>query len=284
LQLSSSFTEKRDMTLLPQFIRLPGGPFVMGSAAMGDSRWVHLSGYELGESPPTEGQYRNVTGRPGDEKASEDHLVTHVSWNDAMNFINQLKPRYGINAHLPTEVEWEFAARGPAVNLREAMEAEGIAVDDFADWVRNRFENFVEQLEMGATIFTDPANEELQGILKTKNSLYAWRVFPTTTGRFEDWEILKSFREKQRMTEANLRSVNDYGLKIGGVGLGQGLYEWVERVGHDEPDFDDEYKGIRGRSCLLGFPNDHWVAGRGFMLSGVCGRLFSFRLAAPLSS
>ena len=47
--------------------------------------------------------------------SSEDnHPVIHVSWNDAVEFCNWLKQKTGANFRLPTEAEWEYAARGGA--------------------------------------------------------------------------------------------------------------------------------------------------------------------------
>lgn len=40
------------------------------------------------------------------------HPVIHISWNDALEFCQWLKRKTGRNYRLPTEAEWEFAARG----------------------------------------------------------------------------------------------------------------------------------------------------------------------------
>lgn len=53
----------------------------------------------------------NVSGnlRPAHEY---NHPVVHVSWNDAMEYCRWLSKKNGKNYRLPTEAEWEYAARG----------------------------------------------------------------------------------------------------------------------------------------------------------------------------
>ena len=69
--------------------------------------------------------------------SSEDnHPVIHVSWNDAVEFCNWLKRKTGSSFRLPTEAEWEYAARGGA-NSRGYKYSGSNSIDDVAWYYDN---------------------------------------------------------------------------------------------------------------------------------------------------
>ena len=125
-------------------IYVPAGPFDMGSRD-GEpfEQPVHrvmLSGYWIGKFPVTLAQFRNFVGdtgyvtdaergegcwveQPGDVRYDaswqapyvtqrEDEPVLCVSWNDAMAYATWLRALTGLHFTLPTEAQWEKAARG----------------------------------------------------------------------------------------------------------------------------------------------------------------------------
>ena len=49
---------------------------------------------------------------PSENRQGGDYPVENVSWNDCQEFIKKLNARTGMKFRLPTEAEWEYAARG----------------------------------------------------------------------------------------------------------------------------------------------------------------------------
>jgi formylglycine-generating enzyme required for sulfatase activity len=89
----------------------------MGSNDCGsDAKPVHevcVSDFSIGKFEVTQGQYASVMGSNPSQFAScgSDCPVEKVSWNDAQAFINKLNAKSGRQYRLPTEAEWEYAAR-----------------------------------------------------------------------------------------------------------------------------------------------------------------------------
>ncbi len=105
-----------------EMVYVAGGTFMMGatseqgSDAYEDERPVHsvtLSSFHIGKYEVTQGLWREVMGsNPSLNKAGDDYPVEKVSWEDCQKFVRKLNARTGLNFRLPTEAEWEYAARG----------------------------------------------------------------------------------------------------------------------------------------------------------------------------
>jgi len=101
-----------------------GGTFTMGCAAEQDSdcdgyerpaHSVTLSDYYIGKREVTQGLWKAVMGadnNPSFFKGSDNLPVENVSWNEVNAFIDSLNRKTGRTYRLPTEAEWEYAARG----------------------------------------------------------------------------------------------------------------------------------------------------------------------------
>lgn len=129
------------VTFEPQMIRIPAGKFLMGSTAeqaaqavrdgldkkMADfeqpQHLVELSEYFIGKYPITNREYQAFVkeaqlnlprGWDGDQYPPEkgDHPVVNVSWQDASAYCQWLSEKTKRTYRLPTEAEWEKAARG----------------------------------------------------------------------------------------------------------------------------------------------------------------------------
>ncbi len=101
------------------FVKIEGGTFQMGDEKgdLGDAcRPVHqvtVADFYLGKTPITQKQWRDIMGsNPAHFKNCDDCPVESVSWNDVQKFISKLNAKTGRKFRLPTEAEWEYAARG----------------------------------------------------------------------------------------------------------------------------------------------------------------------------
>lgn len=109
-----TFTVKGiNFTMIP----VQGGTFTMGSKEFIDCppHKVTLSSYMIGETEVTQALWKAVMGTnptSKNNKIGNNYPVTDVSWDDCQVFIKNLNALTGQNFRLPTEAEWEFAARG----------------------------------------------------------------------------------------------------------------------------------------------------------------------------
>ncbi|MDF1548339.1 MAG: formylglycine-generating enzyme family protein [Bacteroidales bacterium] len=120
---------------LPEMVYVKGGSFKMGNnSGESDEKPTHtviLSDFYIAKYEVTVAQYKaycNEVGRrlPNDPKPSwyEEHPnaskwvwnnnypILNVSWNDAIEYCKWLSRKTGQNYTLPTEAQWEYAARG----------------------------------------------------------------------------------------------------------------------------------------------------------------------------
>ena len=103
-------------------VYVQGGTFTMGATreqgsdafdVEKPSHSVTLSSYHIGETEVTQALWQAVMGsNPSKFTGDSRRPVEHVSWEDCQRFISRLTSLTGQHFHLPTEAQWEYAARG----------------------------------------------------------------------------------------------------------------------------------------------------------------------------
>ena len=102
-------------------VRVDGGTFTMGATSEQGSdaysyekpaHQVILSTYSIGETEVTQALWQAVMGSNPSNRKGDNLPVEMVSWDDCQKFITKLNKLTGRRFRLPTEAEWEYAARG----------------------------------------------------------------------------------------------------------------------------------------------------------------------------
>jgi len=115
ISLGSNFTEILPDGVELEMIAIPGGSFLMGSI---DNEYtkpqhpVNLTAFRMGKYPITQAQYQAVMdNNPSYFKEGDDYPVEQVNWDDAKEFCLRLSKMTGKTYRLPSEAEWEYAAK-----------------------------------------------------------------------------------------------------------------------------------------------------------------------------
>lgn len=108
-------------TLINNMVYVDGGTFTMGATSeQGSDAWnfekpthqVTLSSFQIGKYEVTQEEWQAVMGSNPSYFKGDSLPVEQVSWEDCQEFILKLNALTGKRFRLPTEAEWEYAARG----------------------------------------------------------------------------------------------------------------------------------------------------------------------------
>ncbi|MDR1922574.1 MAG: formylglycine-generating enzyme family protein [Candidatus Adiutrix sp.] len=124
---ATGLAEEKSNSLGMEFVLIPAGSFTMGA----DKNFEKANDWEtpahrvtisqpfyLGKYEATQSQWEAVTGYNPSWFKGQNNPVEQVSWEDVQVFIEKLNQKEGGNKYrLPTEAEWEYAARAGTTNI-----------------------------------------------------------------------------------------------------------------------------------------------------------------------
>ena len=153
-----------------KMIAVKGGTFQMGSDYEYDyANPVHqvtlTKGYYIGETEVTQELWTAVTGsNPSYFTGNMQRPVEKVSWDDCQTFISKLNQLTGEAFRLPTEAQWEYAARG-GNQAQGRLYSGSDAIDDVA-WYKSNSSSTTNPVK------TKAPNE--LGIYDMSGNVYEW--------------------------------------------------------------------------------------------------------------
>ncbi len=131
----------KDCTECPDMVLLPSGSLPMKLDKSPDPKstvTVNIRSFAIGKTEVTQRQWKAIMGdNPSRFVACGlDCPVENVSWKDIAQFIRKLNQKTGQSYRLPSEAEWEYAARGGSST--DALFADNAAaLDDQAWYIAN---------------------------------------------------------------------------------------------------------------------------------------------------
>ena len=108
----------------PEFVKIKGGTFTIGDNISDrknekPARKISVSEFSMSKTQITVAQYKKYCSERNVEMPMEpawgwinDHPIVNVKWSDARNYCSWLRTVLNKNVMLPSEAQWEFAARG----------------------------------------------------------------------------------------------------------------------------------------------------------------------------
>lgn len=235
-KIGKDFTETVSGVKL-EMVYVKGGTFNMGatseqgSDAYDDEKPVHsvtLSDYYIGKFEVTQGLWEKVMGsNPSYFDKGDDYPVESVSWNDIQAFLTKLNELTGKKYALPTEAQWEYAARGGGKSVGYKYSGSN-TIDNVAwYWDNSAVDGDYSTHPVG----TKQPNE--LGIYDMSGNVWEW---------CSDWYDSYS---SESQTDPIGPVTGSYRVLRGGCWYDDAWYCRVSFRGSNDPDFRSNFYGFR---------------------------------------
>lgn len=217
--------------LLNSFVYVQGGSFSMGDTFGGGDKDekpvhnVHVSSFSIGKYEVTQAQWQAVMGsNPSEFKNCDNCPVEFISWNAIQKFIKKLQTITGKSFRLPTEAEWEYAARGG--NRSKGYKYAGSNnIDNVAWYAGEKTTHPVGQKQ---------PNE--LGLYDMSGNVWEW---------CQDWHANKYYKKSKNSLNPKGPSSGDYRILRGGSWTSRTFYCRIADRGYDRPDHTFNNSGFR---------------------------------------
>ena len=153
--------------IISNMVYVEGGTFEMG--AWDEKVQVTLSSFYIGKYEVTEEEWLAIMGK--EIKQGPKHPKERLSWDECQSFIRKLNQLTGKKFRLPTEAEWEFAARGG--NKSKGYMYSGSNDPDSVAWTWEWLKNTT----IGAKKNTQPIGQKKPnelGIYDMSGNVFEW--------------------------------------------------------------------------------------------------------------
>jgi len=216
-----------------QFALVKGGCYQMGNTfnegEKHNNEPVHevcVNDFYMGKYEVTQGEWRKIMGENPSEfqKCGDSCPVEQVSWYDAQRFICEINSRSGKRYRLPTEDEWEYAARSGGKSEKWAGTSSESSLGDYG-WYDKNSDGKIH-----------PVGQKLPnglGIYDMTGNVWEW-----CAGLYKDGYFRTRPRKRSSSYDTNR-------VKRGGCGAGSARDSYVARRVAIYPDNRDNNLGLR---------------------------------------
>lgn len=214
-------------------IKVQAGTFTMGATSEmkdpdDDEQPTHqvtlTNDYYIGKTEVNQALWKAVMGNNPSESKGDNLPVESVSWNDCQEFISKLNSMTGQNFRLPTEAEWEFAARG-GNNSNHYQYSGSNKLGDVA-WYDGNSGNKTH------AVATKQPNE--LGLYDMSGNVWEW---------CSDW--YGNYSSSSQTNPTGPSSGSSRVFRGGSWGINAWFCRSSLRFGSHAPDFSDGYLGLR---------------------------------------